>query len=165
MFGRCVSAEAAAVFAALLELGLRNTCDAAEAAFLLVTSELLFLLAIVMSREDRICYGFFSDGFKQLKPRAFPRKGDLLPDSTTRHFNLDKTNIENGKRLTGETTLADWFDGPTSIALDEEVLGLGKYGYTLTVFSSEELPEEPEEYEDEEANLIGSYAAKFAYGR
>jgi hypothetical protein len=38
LFGRCVSAEAAAVFAALLDLGLRSTFPAAEAAFLLVTS-------------------------------------------------------------------------------------------------------------------------------
>ena len=40
LFGRCVSAEAAAVFAALLELGLRSTCEAAEAARGLVTSRL-----------------------------------------------------------------------------------------------------------------------------
>lgn len=122
-------------------------------------------MAIVMSREDRICYGFLSDGFKQLKPRAFPRKGDLLPDSATRQLNSDRANIENGSRLTGETTLADWFDGSPGIVLDEEVLGLGKYGYTLTVFSSEELPEEPDEFVDEEEALIDSYTPKFAHGR
>lgn len=122
-------------------------------------------MAVVMSRADRICYGFLSDGFKQLKPRAFPRKGDLLPDSATRQFNSDRANIESGRRLTGETTMADWFDGPLGIVLDEEVLGLGKYGYTLTVFSSEELSEEPDEFEDEEAALIDSYSPKFAYGR
>ncbi len=37
-FGRCVSAEPAADFAALLAFGLRSTFDAADAAFLLVTS-------------------------------------------------------------------------------------------------------------------------------
>lgn len=41
-----MSADAAADFAALLDLGSRKTFDAAEAAFLLVTSELLFLPAI-----------------------------------------------------------------------------------------------------------------------
>lgn len=46
LFGRCVRADAAAVFAALLDLGLRSTLDAAEAARLLVTSE-FFLPAIV----------------------------------------------------------------------------------------------------------------------
>jgi hypothetical protein len=38
LFGRCVSAEAAADLAALLDLGLRSTFAAAEAAFALVTS-------------------------------------------------------------------------------------------------------------------------------
>jgi hypothetical protein len=45
LFGRCVSAEAAAVFAALLELGFRRTFAAAVAAFALVTS--LFCRAIM----------------------------------------------------------------------------------------------------------------------
>jgi len=39
--GRCVSADAAAVFAALLDRGLRRTFDAADAARLLVTSDFL----------------------------------------------------------------------------------------------------------------------------
>jgi hypothetical protein len=38
LFGRCVRAEAAAVFAAELDFGSRNTLEAAEAARLLVTS-------------------------------------------------------------------------------------------------------------------------------
>ena len=38
LLGRCVRADAAAVFAALLELGLLSTFAAAEAAFELVTS-------------------------------------------------------------------------------------------------------------------------------
>lgn len=44
--GRCVRADPAAVFAALLDLGLRSTLDAAEAARLLVTSLFPVRLAI-----------------------------------------------------------------------------------------------------------------------
>ena len=122
-------------------------------------------MAVVMSRGDRICYGFLSDGFKQLKPRAHPRKGDLLPDTVTSKFNAETANVELGKRIAGETTLSEWFDGPPGIMLDEEVIGLGQYGYTLTVFSSEDLPDDPDEFEDEEADLIESYTPRFAYGR
>ena len=39
LFGRCVSADAAADFAALLDFGSRSTLEAAEAALALVTSE------------------------------------------------------------------------------------------------------------------------------
>lgn len=122
-------------------------------------------MAVVVSRDDRICYGFLSDGFKQLKPRAFPRKGDELPWTATREFNLDHSNVEQRRRRASETTLAEWFDGPPGVRLDEEVLGLGDYGFTLSVFSSEELPEEPDEEEDEEAALIESYTPKFARNR
>jgi len=38
LFGRCVSAEAAAVFAAGLDFGFLSTFEAADAAFALVTS-------------------------------------------------------------------------------------------------------------------------------
>ena len=122
-------------------------------------------MAVVVSRGDRICYGFLSDGFKQLRPRAFPRKDDPLPFTATREFNRDPANVETGRRVTSETTLAEWFDGLASVSLDEEIIGLGKYGFTLTVFSSEELPDEPDEEEDEEQALQESYTARFAYGR
>jgi Zn-dependent peptidase ImmA (M78 family) len=122
-------------------------------------------MAIVVSRGDRICYGFFSDGFKQLRPRAFPRKGDLLPESATRVFNADPGNVASGRRSTGETSLSDWFDGPAGVRLDEEVIGLGSYGFTLSVFSSEELPDELDEEEDEEKTLEERWRPRFAYGR
>lgn len=44
LFGRCVRADAAAVFAALLDFGSLRTLPAADAAFLLVTSELRFAI-------------------------------------------------------------------------------------------------------------------------
>ena len=48
LFGRCVKAEPAAVFAALLDFGLRSTFDAADAARLLVTSLFAGRLAILL---------------------------------------------------------------------------------------------------------------------
>lgn len=122
-------------------------------------------MAIVVSRGERICYGFLSDGFRQLKPRAFPRKGDTLPATATRAFNADTANVELGRRVTGETSLSEWFDGPPGVRLDEEVVGLGSYGFTLSVFSSEELPNEPDEEEDEDAALTESWTPRFARGR
>ncbi|GIT87177.1 hypothetical protein ROBYS_21930 [Roseobacter sp. OBYS 0001] len=41
LFGRCVSADAAAVLAAFEDFGFLSTFDAADAAFALVTSEFL----------------------------------------------------------------------------------------------------------------------------
>lgn len=124
-------------------------------------------MAIVVSQGPDVCYCFMSDGFKGLgKPLAFLRKGTPLPISATRDFNSDPDNVRYGKRQTAETTLADWFDGSGQVRLDEEVVGLGSFGCTLTVFSSDALAEDPDDEEaNEEANLIESYTPRFAYGR
>jgi len=53
-FGRWVKAEAAALLAALLDFGLRSTRDAAEAAFLPVTS-LFFRFTIFIPLIVDIC--------------------------------------------------------------------------------------------------------------
>jgi len=122
-------------------------------------------MAIVVSRGGRVCYGFMSDGFKQLGHLTYPKKGALLPESATRQFNADPANVVNGRRSCAQTTLSDWFDGSRGIELDEEVIGLGGYGFTLTIFSSELLPDQPDEEEDEETLLVDSYTPRFAYGR
>lgn len=90
----------------------------------------------------------------------------LFPAATdTRTFNTDPSNVSLGRQRCETTTLSDWFDGSPEIELDEEIVGLGGYGFTLTVFTSEALPDEPDEEEDEEAQLIESYTPKFARGR
>lgn len=122
-------------------------------------------LAVIVSREDRICYGFLSEAFKGLRPSTFPRKGNLLPKTTTKLFNADEHKVLRGDRACGQAMLSDWFEGSSGLFLDEEVIGLGSYGYSLTVLSSEELPEQPLEEEDEEEALVKSWTPKFAYGR
>lgn len=124
-------------------------------------------MAIVVSRGDTIAYGFLSKGFKGLgKFKNFPRKGDPLPASATLNFNKDTDNVRAAAQQCGQTSFVEWFDGNKNIALDEEIIGLGEYGYTLTVFSSDALPEDPDDSEeDEEATLIESWTPKFARGR
>lgn len=122
-------------------------------------------MAILVSQGASICYCFMSEGFKGLGRLAFLRKGSPLPASATEHFNRDPDNVARGKRETVQTSLADWFDGPAHIKLDEEIVGLGSFEHTLTVFSSDELPEDPDEIEDEGAQLVESWTPRFAYGR
>ncbi len=122
-------------------------------------------MAIVVSQSGNVCYCFMSDGFKGLGRLAFLRKGSPLPASATERFNRNLKNVVSGKRETVETSLADWFDGPSHIRLDEEIVGLGSFGHTLTVFSSDTLTDNPDEIEDEEEKLIESYTPRFAYKR
>jgi len=68
LFGRCVSADAAAVLAAALDLGLLSTFDAADAAFALVTSPDLPLFTYITRLSTVIhkstCLWFVVDSFR-----------------------------------------------------------------------------------------------------
>lgn len=122
-------------------------------------------MAIIVSSGKEISYGFLSDSFKDLRPSNYPRKGDLLPHTTTREFNLNEDDVLLGERACGQTTLADWLGSSSDTPLDEEILGLGKWGYTLTVLSSDELRRSRCEEEDEEKQLLESWTPRFAYSR
>jgi hypothetical protein len=122
-------------------------------------------MAVVVSKGDQICYGFLSEGFKRLGQMNFPRKGARLPQSATLKFNADPQNVLLGRNKCEQTSLEYWFGGSAGCDLDEEVVGLGSYGFTLSVFSSDDLPDDPDEDRDEESALIESYTPKFARGR
>ena len=122
-------------------------------------------MAVIVSQGAQVAYGFMSDSFKRLDRLRFLRKGDPLPDTATRNFNSEAANIADRKSICGSTRLAEWFGGNRVIALEEEIIGLGRYGYTLTVLSSDLLPDDPEEVEDEEEKLVASWTPRFAYGR
>lgn len=122
-------------------------------------------MAIVVSKGTQVSYAFMSDSFKQLGRVNLLRKGSPLPDTATARFNRDPDNVTTGRRTSGEATLSHWFEGSRDVHLDEQVVGLGTYGYTLSVLSGDHLPSDPDEGEDEDAQLIESYTPKFAYGR
>ena len=123
-------------------------------------------MAVIVSSGDKVAYAFMSESFKKLDKLSFLRKGALLPPTHTLQFNRDLQNVELARSVCGETNLAQWFSCERQLALDEEVMGLGSYGFTLTVLSSEELAEDPDdEANDEEEKLLDSWTPKFARGR
>lgn len=123
-------------------------------------------MAVIVSSGDNIAYAFMSESFKKLDKLAFLRKGSPLPNTHTHQFNKDTKNVAFSRSVCGETSLAQWFSCMRRLTLDEEVIGLGSYGYTLTVLSSEELAEDPEDEDrDEEEKLLESWTPKFARGR
>jgi Zn-dependent peptidase ImmA (M78 family) len=118
-------------------------------------------VAIIVSEREQVSYGFLSESFKKLGKLRFLRKGDALPHTGTRAFNAVPDNIRLGRSVCQQSNLAAWFGASEDITLDEEIIGLGSYGYTLTVLSSEALTDDPDEEEDEESDLIASWAVKF----
>lgn len=154
------------------QIGLDGILKLAEAAHCSITAAAIraaecsaYPVAIIVSKGEEIAYTFTSRSFKDLGKLAFLRKGTPLPASATRRFNTEPMKVLRADCAVDETDLATWFDGSRKIVLDEEIIGLGKYGYTLTVLTGEQLPEDPLDEEDEDAELEKSWTPRFAYGR
>lgn len=118
-------------------------------------------MAVIVSRGAEISYSFMPDSFKALPGVHYLRKGTSLPDTATRAFNVGSGNIAQGRRHCASVSLRHWFEGAASRDLDEEIVGLGSYGLTLTVLSSDQLQDDPDEVDDEEESLMESWEVRF----
>lgn len=151
--------------------GIRELTGSAEvsltAAAIRVAQCARFPICIVVSEGAAVRYAFPSETFKDLGQNIFLRKGADLPStSTTARFNALSSNVASGRQVTGDCRLRDWFDTDRNPALDEQVVGLGSYGLTLTVLSSDELPIDYDLGEaNEEAALEESWTPRFARDR
>ncbi len=116
--------------------------------------------AIVVSVGSIVDYCFMSESLQSIRNLDWLRKRSPLPQaSVTRQFNKLAANVTRGERMEGESSLQDWFGGTLKANLCEEVVGLGRYGKTLTILSASELPDQDEA--DEEANLEELWTPRF----
>lgn len=107
-------------------------------------------VAVIVSTGDRIDYCIMSDTIRDLKGLTWIKKGDQVPDDTaTAEFNDDPDNVIGAETAEGSSYLDDWFDGAPQVEMNEDVIGLGSYGKTLTVLFAEDWPDEDEEDDDD----------------
>lgn len=110
-------------------------------------------MAVVMSRGRAIEYCVMSPELKDV-PGLQWRKGERVPAGTvTQRFNQTSANVAAAERADGEGNLQDWFGGARAIPSREEVVGLGRYGKTLTVITTDLDTEDG----DEDAELEESW--------
>ena len=114
-------------------------------------------MAVVVSEGSTMRYAFLSDELKEFRGLTWPRRNSPLPLVPTARFNQDHRNVIGREQAEHETPLADWFGGDLSATLDEEIMGLGQYGRTLTILTSN-LSAEEHEAEDE---LQASWKPRF----
>jgi IrrE N-terminal-like domain len=106
-------------------------------------------VAVVCSAGERVLFSFMSKSLRERRDLTWIRKGTgLTPSCATAVFNRDASNVMNGRRLNSTVDVGDWFSGGSG-ELNEQIVGLGEYGRTLTVLWSDSLPD-PAENEDEE---------------
>lgn len=113
---------------------------------------------VVMSTGNRIDYCFLSDAMKEFPGLTWPRKGELLPQEVaTARFNREARNILEARQDEVDEDLQRWFGGERRVEIREEILGLGRYGRTLTVLTASIFADE----EDEEADLQERWTPRF----
>jgi Zn-dependent peptidase ImmA (M78 family) len=107
-------------------------------------------VAVIVSSGTSVEYCFLSERLKDVKGLEWLKKGDLIaPGSTTAGFNKNPGNVSEARQDDGCCSLDDWFDGAPQIEMNEDVVGLGNYGKTLTVlFTEEAIENEDDDYED-----------------
>ncbi len=115
-------------------------------------------VAMVISTGPRIDYCFMSAPLQEFGSLDWPRKGQRLPGgSETDEFNSEPENIRAARRAEAEVNLRIWFGGQREIPGIEEIIGLGRYGKTLTILSSEI----DADVEDEQDELEESWTPRF----
>lgn len=106
-------------------------------------------MAAVLSDGLKIDWCFMSDELKEIGRLDWPKKGQSPPrDSVTHSFNKKKENIKNGENETGNSSFMNWFGGNRDFEIEEEAIGLGNYGKTLTILTVTEDLEELEEQDE-----------------
>ena len=97
-------------------------------------------IALIVSSNNRIEYSFMSDTMKtKVRGARWPQKGEgIPPQSQTATFNEERNNILSGTKVESSSYLDAWFAGAQSQEINEDVIGLGRYGKTMTVLFCEE---------------------------
>jgi len=121
-------------------------------------------VAVVISTGRTIDYCCLSDLMKSLPQLSWLKKGTPVPQGTaTAKFNTNSERIANADHTEADIDIMDWLGGRKSVSATEEVIGLGRYGKTLTVLTCPSLVDETykDEYEDEESGLEARWTPRF----
>jgi Zn-dependent peptidase ImmA (M78 family) len=110
-------------------------------------------IAVICSEQDRVQFAFLSKPLKERRGLTWIKKNSIVPRETaTAEFNKTASNVLQARRVTSRSTLDCWFDCGGTLEIADEVVGLGRYGRTLTVLSAELPPEQDETEDDVEEN-------------
>ncbi|MGE4296482.1 MAG: ImmA/IrrE family metallo-endopeptidase [Desulfovibrionaceae bacterium] len=116
--------------------------------------------AIIVSTGNTVDFASMSPAMKGFVGLAWLRQGDPLPPNTlTANFNAHNAPF-NENEGSDEADLRPWLGGTRERTVVEEVIGLGRYGKTLTVITCPSTDVDSEDEEDEDA-LLESWTPRF----
>lgn len=121
-------------------------------------------VAVILSTGQTIDYCILSEGMKSLPDLIWLKRGSPVPANTaTARFNSDDSRVLQADREEDEIDVLDWLGGKRSYIVTEEVVGLGRYGKTLTVLSSRKIGHEAynDDGDDDEETLVERWTPRF----
>jgi len=121
-------------------------------------------VAVVISTGPTIDYCFMSDTMKSLPKLSWIKKGSEVPSGTaTARLNGNAKRIADSDREEDEIDIRDWLGGTKSVKANEQVVGLGSYGKTLTVLTCPSVEDETykDDEGDDEDDLIDRWTPRF----
>ena len=114
-------------------------------------------VAVILSSGPTIEWCFVSKELSQCRGMHILAKGTSLPaNGATARFNRDSARVERAEKVETDCSLSDWFEQAPAIDFQEDIVGLGHYGKSLTVLFTEEALRDEDENEDEEDDDAGS---------
>jgi hypothetical protein len=120
-------------------------------------------VAVIVSTGRTIEYCILSEAMKSLPDLTWMKRGSPVPSRTvTARFNADESRVLWAEQDEDEIDVLDWLGGKRSSIVTEEVIGLGRYGKTLTVLSSRKIGNETYADEgDDEDDLVERWTPRF----
>ena len=115
-------------------------------------------VAAILSSGSSVDWCFVSKELGQCRGVHILGKGSLLPpNGATARFNQDSSRVQRAEKLETNCSLRDWFEQAPDIEFQEDIVGLGHYGKTLTIlFTEEALRDEDEEEDDDTGSEMPS---------
>ena len=120
-------------------------------------------VAVVMSTGLQVDFCRMSETMKSKGHFDWIKRADPVPRNTaTYRFNSDVDRIARAERDVCDIDIVEWLGGDRSIPGIEEVIGLGRYGKTLTVLTCPTLEEvaEEEEVAEVEEDMVTRWARR-----
>lgn len=116
-------------------------------------------VAVVVSMGNKIDYCVMSDALKDIQGIDWIKKGAAVPRAAkTFILNQSMERVQAADRIESTCEFQDWFGGTKAREIDEDVVGLGTYGKTLTILYGITAPDDDE---DDGDSLTESYTPRF----
>jgi hypothetical protein len=121
-------------------------------------------VAVIISTGLTIDYCRLSETMKSLRELTWLRKGSPVPINTaTARLNANPDRVARSDRAAEEIDIMDWLGGVRSVKALEEVIGLVRYGKTLTVLTCPSIQDQIDEEEesDDDDSVVERWTPRF----